>query len=358
MSEIATTSEAQQTSLEVIDQAVNGLASAYHEDWRKTRLQEDGTFEPREKETKDEAWIAAHGSNMVDIANTSYDDLPNDWQEENRDAAHFMVDFMLQNDGKIELSDPVQRNQAGEAVHSAWLSRENNSWAQGGNLDKPFDQLTGEEQDKDIRQVEIALEVFNKPDESAHTDDQRRDSLMSPEQTVDQIHEIAQTIGRIGLSESRMIRSGINNPNKERVAIEESYGARPKGGLSDTITLRKESDSDGKASGVSIRATKDNQTGSELVGTRDGETLSHQEVRNEAADILWKASRTKKSPDYIVGKHRRNQELTRANKEASESRTQASRERDLKEGIAGDVGFMVAGPLGRAVARHTARGKS
>jgi len=57
---------------------VTELASAFHEDWRKTRKQEDGSFEPRIKETKDEAWIQKHGTNQVDIANTTFGELPED----------------------------------------------------------------------------------------------------------------------------------------------------------------------------------------------------------------------------------------------------------------------------------------
>lgn len=152
-------SETEQTSLEIIDQAVNSLASAYHEDWRKTRLQQDGTFEPREKETKDEAWISAHGTKTVDIANTSYEELPSDWQAENKAAAEVVVDYMLGVNGNINLADESERSRVGSVIHEAWLSR--NPWAADGELAKPFDQLDPIEQAKDIRQVELALETFN-----------------------------------------------------------------------------------------------------------------------------------------------------------------------------------------------------
>lgn len=144
---------------ETINQAVNALANEYHEDWRQTRAQEDGSFEPRIKDTSDEAWVESHGSNQVDIANTSYDDLPADWQAENKAAAVAVVDIMLDNSGDLDLANSEIRSKVGDQIHSAWLSR--NEWASGGDLDKPFDDLPLDEQEKDIRQAEIAQKLFN-----------------------------------------------------------------------------------------------------------------------------------------------------------------------------------------------------
>jgi len=139
-------------------EAVTAVASALHEDWRKTRLQEDGTFEPRVKGTKDEAWIATHGTDQVDIANTGYTELPADWQAENKAAAEVVVGVMGEANGAIDLSDEAQRSYVGGKIHDAWLSR--NDWAAGGELDVPFDQLPPAEQAKDIDQVVIAQQVF------------------------------------------------------------------------------------------------------------------------------------------------------------------------------------------------------
>ena len=139
-------------------EAVTAVASALHEDWRKTRLQEDGTFEPRVKGTKDEAWITAHGTDQVDIANTGYTELPADWQAENKAAAEVVVGVMGEANGAIDLSDAAQRSYVGGKIHDAWLSR--NDWAAGGELDVPFDQLPPAEQAKDIDQVVIGQQVF------------------------------------------------------------------------------------------------------------------------------------------------------------------------------------------------------
>jgi hypothetical protein len=144
---------------EAFDEAVAALGSAFHEDWRKTRQQEDGSFEPRVKTTKDEAWIEAHGTDQVDIANTGYGELPEDWKGENKAAAEVVVGLIDEYQGSIDLGDTATRSAVGAHVHDAWLSR--NAWAKGGDLDVPFDSLSAEEQAKDLSQVEIANDLFN-----------------------------------------------------------------------------------------------------------------------------------------------------------------------------------------------------
>lgn len=150
--------ESSPTSPEAIDQAVAALGSAFHEDWRTTRLNEDGTYEPRVKQTNDSEWIEANGTNEVDIANTTYEDLPVDWRTENEEAAKVVVGVFDERNGAINLEDPDTRTTVGEQIHAAWLSR--NEWAKGGDLDVPFTDLPINEQNKDLDQVKIAQEVF------------------------------------------------------------------------------------------------------------------------------------------------------------------------------------------------------
>lgn len=159
MEQLKQTLEPIQTSPEAVAKAVEVLATEFHEDWRKTRQLEDGSFEPRVKQTKDEAWIESHGTDQVDIANTGYTELPSDWQAENKAAAEVVVGIMDTHNGAIDLSNEAIRNQVGATVHEAWLSR--NEWAKGGELDVPFDQLSEAEQAKDIDQVVVAQRVFS-----------------------------------------------------------------------------------------------------------------------------------------------------------------------------------------------------
>ena len=145
------------SEINVEQEKVTNLASALHEDWRKTRLQEDGTFEARVKSTKDEAWIAGHGTDQVDIANTEYVDLPEDWQAENKAAAEVIVGILSESTEVPDLSDEEHINMVGEKIHTAWLAR--NEWAKGGDLDVPFKDLPADEQAKDINQLKIALSL-------------------------------------------------------------------------------------------------------------------------------------------------------------------------------------------------------
>lgn len=140
-------------------QAVEALGSRFHEEWRKNRLNDDGSFEPRMKATKDEAWIEAHGTDQVDIANTDYEALPADWQADNKAAAEAVVGIIAELDGAVDLEDPAIVSKVGNAIHDEWLSR-NGEWAPEEQK-LPFDDLSAEEQQKDIDQMLIAKEVFN-----------------------------------------------------------------------------------------------------------------------------------------------------------------------------------------------------
>lgn len=137
------------------------LASAFHEDWRKTRLR--GAFEPRWKKIKDNSFVERLDENNlpanvrktdngfeIDIANSSYGQLSRDWCEENFEAATVVMRILI-SDKKYTLDE------VGSIIHDAWLER--NEWAKGGELDVPFEKLPKEEQDKDLRQYEIALKL-------------------------------------------------------------------------------------------------------------------------------------------------------------------------------------------------------
>ncbi len=161
-----TEAQPQIEALDVMGGVAAPLASALHEDWRKTRYNEaDGSYNPRVKPTKDEAWIEANGSDQVDIANTTYEGLPSDWQAENQAAAEVVVGILGEAGGRVDLADETVREQVGERIHSAWLDR--NDWAKDGDLGKPFAELPADEQAKDINQMEIALQVFASPEVTA-----------------------------------------------------------------------------------------------------------------------------------------------------------------------------------------------
>lgn len=140
------------------EDSIMSVASAFHENWRHTRKREDGTFEPRMKATKDNVWIIKHGTNEVDIANTTFENLPSDWQAENYSAATVVVEILDRQEKPLDLTDQETYNAVGDEIHKAWLAR--NTWAVGGELDHPFVDLPQNEKDKDIDQIVVAQKVL------------------------------------------------------------------------------------------------------------------------------------------------------------------------------------------------------
>lgn len=161
---------------------VERVGEALHENWRKDwerqyKAKHDagapGFESPRphrRKPTKDGQWSAAHGGiTEVDIYNTPWDDLPNDWQEENREAAKVAERFLSERGGNVDLNDPQTRLEAGEAIHSAWLERHGDEKWEGedgptvreGALGRPFAELDEDEQKKDLDQLLIAMRALS-----------------------------------------------------------------------------------------------------------------------------------------------------------------------------------------------------
>lgn len=137
------------------------MASDLHEAWRRPRKLEDGTYEPRMKKTKDEEWIKEHGTDEVDIANLSFEELPSDWQYENLEAAKVAIEQVY--DKEMRNPDLAREyiEQMSLEVHEAWLSR--NDWVydeQYGNPDqaKPYAELSEEEKNKDREQIRQAID--------------------------------------------------------------------------------------------------------------------------------------------------------------------------------------------------------
>ena len=137
------------------------MGSDLHEVWRAGRKLEDGTYEPRIKKTKDQAYIDTHGgNNEVDIANLSFAELPSDWQFENLEAAKVAINQVYD----VMMGDtPVTKEQIeamSSVVHDEWLKR--NSWVfdpEYGNPDqaKPYQELSAEEKAKDRNQIKEAM---------------------------------------------------------------------------------------------------------------------------------------------------------------------------------------------------------
>lgn len=142
---------------EIIKEALSyALGSDLHEAWRAPRKKEDGTFEPRIKKSKDDAWNASHGTDEVDIANCSFEQLPSNWQYENLEAARVAIEQVYDKTMSGETITSEELEQMGAVIHEEWLKR--NLWVFDPNygdskLAVPYEQLSKEEQDKDKAQV-------------------------------------------------------------------------------------------------------------------------------------------------------------------------------------------------------------
>lgn len=134
------------------------VGSLLHDEWRASRKKENGTFEPRVKKTKDQAWTEKNGTDQVDIANTDYRDLPEDWKGENKASAEVAIGEIYKAGGKNLDENFIEK--ASAAVHDAWRER-NKSWAPKEQMVE-FDELSEEEKNKDRVMVEKAVEMFKK----------------------------------------------------------------------------------------------------------------------------------------------------------------------------------------------------
>jgi hypothetical protein len=124
---------------------VDALARLMHEGWRKDRFNPDTeTYAPRIKTVKDAKWISEHGGvTEVDIANTPFEQLPSDWQEENYLSAKVAV-------GKLE--------EILYLIHDKWLDR-NDSYASNEQKTQ-YSRLSATEQLKDIEILEEAIQII------------------------------------------------------------------------------------------------------------------------------------------------------------------------------------------------------
>ena len=147
---------------EIIKEALSySMGADLHEAWRETRKKEDGTYEPRMKKSKDEKWNKEHGTDEVDIANLTFEELPSNWQYENLEAARVAIAQVFDKViGGGEISEEMIETMSSE-VHEAWLKR--NDWVydkEYGNPDqaKPYVDLSEEEKAKDRVQIQEAIQ--------------------------------------------------------------------------------------------------------------------------------------------------------------------------------------------------------
>ena len=148
------------------EQKVANLGSQLHDEWRAPRYREDSKdYEPRVKKTKDQLWQIAHeGKTEVDIANTSYEELPEDWKGENKASAEVTVtEIEKAVQAGVELDDAFVEN-ASSVLHDKWLER-NSSWA-SEEQKKPYAELSEEEKEKDRVIIRKGIEMYAKKEDA------------------------------------------------------------------------------------------------------------------------------------------------------------------------------------------------
>ena len=138
------------------------LASVLYNVWRKPRLLEDGTYEPKIKNTSDGYWILFYGTDKVDIANTEHEDLPTDWQESNKfaaiDAIGIIVATSLPPQYTGEINDEYIE-MVSSYLHDAFISRR-----KGNVPDKqkvPYSELSEELKELDRNIIREAIKILS-----------------------------------------------------------------------------------------------------------------------------------------------------------------------------------------------------
>ena len=126
------------------------IAAALHQKWRDARLLADGTYEPRPKEVN---------GVIYDIANLSFEDLPELFQAANVSAAQTasrFVENVLAMGMSIDTPEFVEEASAHQ--HEAWLKQ--NPWCTDPLQVCPYGELLESEKEKDRAVVRIARSEF------------------------------------------------------------------------------------------------------------------------------------------------------------------------------------------------------
>ncbi len=133
-----------------LGKAVDMLASKLHENWASGyRAGEMAKGNENPTRMKDDGM-----GGQVDILNTSYAELPEKWQAENKAQAQSAISLVA-NNMENALTD-IEGLSA--QVHEQWLSR--NSWAKDGPLGVPYNELPEEEKQKDRDVITAAYDIL------------------------------------------------------------------------------------------------------------------------------------------------------------------------------------------------------
>lgn len=143
--------------MEQKSEIIQKVASTFHEEWRKNRLQDNWTYKPMIEKSEDEKRTKEHWTDTVDIANTAFEDLPNNWQYENIQAAKVAVDLVYEKDLEKITAETIE--ELSKIVHEKRLERNWITWS-FENQRVAYKDLSEEEKAKDRAQIEIAIKIL------------------------------------------------------------------------------------------------------------------------------------------------------------------------------------------------------
>lgn len=138
---------------------IETLAATFHENRREGRLMDNWRYRPMVEKSNDDEWNAEHWTDVVDIANTKFEDLPSNWKYENLEAAKVAVELVYEKVTSGEEITPEMIEEMSSVVHEKWLER--NDGAKDEELGVSYDQLPEDEKAKDRAQVETAIRIIS-----------------------------------------------------------------------------------------------------------------------------------------------------------------------------------------------------
>lgn len=164
-----------------IEQLNQKMAAELHNEWRESRrIEKSDKFEPRWKDAKDpefsNKWMerlksGEHPENIrfnsdgkieIDIANTSYSELSHAWKAENKASAEAAIGVVTQAFIENRPLDEAFIEAASSYVHEKWLER-NGAW-DPPEQNKPYEELTEDEKEKDRLYVRKAIKLCQSQD--------------------------------------------------------------------------------------------------------------------------------------------------------------------------------------------------
>ena len=138
---------------------IQKIASVFHEEWRKNRLENDDSYKPMIEKSEDEERNLIHWTDMVDIANTKFEDLPSNRKYENFEAAKVVVDLVYDSILEWKEFSLEEIDRMSKIVHKKWLKRNGIQWS-FENQRVDYEKLSDEEKEKDRVQIKLAIQII------------------------------------------------------------------------------------------------------------------------------------------------------------------------------------------------------